>query len=212
MAVTLTVDQLAAAMRLGDSTEERNEVVRLLAYASEAVVRHAPSCPDVVHDEASIRLISYIFDQPTASRRDAYQNAMRNCGAGRMMSPYMSHHLGETGDPPTTTPVPVPDGSGLRQIGIETITISAIEEWFSTALPYPTTTVFGVSVEAPDGTSPGIVLNLTTELLGASVVEGGDATTEIGNRLYAIGAASAGGAVFFASSTPGAHIVRLFEA
>ena len=96
MAVTLTAAQLAAAMRLGDSTEEMNEVVRLLAYASEAVVRHAPAAPDVVHNEAVVRLCGYLFDQPLASRRDAYANAMRNSGAGRMLLPYVEHRVGAT--------------------------------------------------------------------------------------------------------------------
>ena len=34
MAVTMTADQLVAALRLGDSAEELTEVTRLLAYAS----------------------------------------------------------------------------------------------------------------------------------------------------------------------------------
>ena len=42
--VTLTVAQLAAALRLGSSTEETDEATRLLAYSSEAVLRHAPEC------------------------------------------------------------------------------------------------------------------------------------------------------------------------
>ena len=43
MAVTLTVEELKNALRLGDSPEELAEATRLLAYASEAVVKHAPS-------------------------------------------------------------------------------------------------------------------------------------------------------------------------
>ena len=44
MAVTLTVEELAAALRLGDSPEELAEATRLLAYTSESVERHAPQC------------------------------------------------------------------------------------------------------------------------------------------------------------------------
>ena len=47
MAVTFSVAQLAGALRLNDSAEETAEVTRLLAYVSVAVVKHAPSAPDV---------------------------------------------------------------------------------------------------------------------------------------------------------------------
>ena len=42
MAVTITIEELQAALRLGDTAEETAEVTRLLAYASEAVTKHAP--------------------------------------------------------------------------------------------------------------------------------------------------------------------------
>ena len=96
MAVTLTVAELAGALRLGDSTEETAEATRLLAYATEAVVKHAPDAPDVVHNEAVVRLASYLFDQPTAGRGDSYAHATRNSGAGRMLLPYKLHRLGAT--------------------------------------------------------------------------------------------------------------------
>ena len=66
MAVNLTVAQLAAALRLGDSAEETAEATRLLAYASEAVVKQAPGATDTAHDEAAVRLAGYLFDQPNA--------------------------------------------------------------------------------------------------------------------------------------------------
>lgn len=96
MAVTLTLVQLTAALRLGDTAEETAEATRLLAYATEAVTKHAPNAPDVAHNEAVIRLASYLFDQPTSSRADGYANAMRNSGAARMMLPYVEHRVGAT--------------------------------------------------------------------------------------------------------------------
>ena len=210
MAVTLTAAQLAAAMRVGDSAEEMAEVERLLAYGTEAVQRHGPAAPDAVHNEAVVRLCGYLFDQPLASRRDAFANAIRNSGAARMMLPYVDHRVGATDEVVTGSTTLAADS--LRQIGIETITVTAIHEWFSTTLPYPAASIFGVSVVAPDGTTTGIVLNLTSELLGGAVTGGGDATAAVGGRQFALGAASAGGALFFASTTTGAHVVRLFEA
>ena len=94
MAVTLSVAQLAAALRLGDSAEETAEVTRLLAFATEAVTKHAPNAADTAMNEAVRRLAGYLFDQPEASRGDAYANAMRNSGTARMLLPYRVHRLG----------------------------------------------------------------------------------------------------------------------
>ena len=96
MAVTLTVAELLAALRLGDSAEETAEVERLLAYSTQAVTKHAPSAADTTMNEAVRRLAGYLFDQPEAGRGDAYANAMRNSGAARMLLPYRVHRLGLT--------------------------------------------------------------------------------------------------------------------
>ena len=72
MAVTISIAELANAMRVGSTTEETQEVTRLLAYATVAVVRHAETAPDEVHNEACIRLCSYYFDMPNAGRGMAY--------------------------------------------------------------------------------------------------------------------------------------------
>lgn len=94
MAVTLTVSELLAALRLGDSTEETAEVTRILAYAALAVEQHAPSAPDIAQNEAVRRLSGYLFDQPEAGRGAAYANALRSSGAARMLLPYKVHRAG----------------------------------------------------------------------------------------------------------------------
>ena len=98
MAVTLTVAELASAIRVGDSTEETAQVTRLLAYATEAISRHLgtgyESTPEAVVNEAAIRLCSYLFDQPTTSRGSAFANAVRNSGCGQMLLPYTIHRAG----------------------------------------------------------------------------------------------------------------------
>ena len=68
MAVTITIDALSAAVRLGDSTEEEAEITRLLAFCTSAVIRYAPEAPDVAHNEAVVRLAAQMFDQPTATK------------------------------------------------------------------------------------------------------------------------------------------------
>ena len=94
MAVTLTVAELVAALRLGDSAEEHAEVTRLLSYCTEAVTQHAPSASDTAMNEAVRRLSGYLFDQPEAGRGMAYANALRSSGAQRMLLPYRTHRAG----------------------------------------------------------------------------------------------------------------------
>ena len=204
MAVTLTVDELAAALRLGDSAEELAEATRLHAYATEAITKQAPAAPDVAANEAAIRLTGYLFDQPTASRADSYANAMRNSGAGRMMLPYVTHSFGSTVD---ETPTSAPDG--FRRIGLETVTVAAARLWVATALPVPTTTVGGVNVLAPDGTETGIELFRVASLEHQSAAVGGDATAVL-DRMFAIELA-ADRVLLFASKQTGRHTIYLYE-
>ena len=96
MAVTRTAAELAAALRLGDSTEETAEATRLLAFATAAVTKHAPDAPDVVHNEAVVRLASYLFDMPNAGRGAGYADALRNSGAAAILLPYRVHRAGST--------------------------------------------------------------------------------------------------------------------
>lgn len=97
MAVTLTAAQLRAALRIGETREETAEATRLLAYATEAVTKHAPTAPDAVHTEACIRLTAFLYDQPTASRGDSFANALRSSGAARILLPYREHRAGAAG-------------------------------------------------------------------------------------------------------------------
>ena len=98
MAVTITQPQLSGALRLGDTSEETAEATRLLSYSTEAVTRHAPSAPDVVQNEAVIRLSGYLFDQPNAGRGMAYASALRNSGASAILLPYRIHRAGNVAE------------------------------------------------------------------------------------------------------------------
>ena len=97
MGVTITVDELSVAMRVGLTTEETQEMTRLLAYASEVVVRHASGAPDIVHNTAAWRIVGYLYDQPFAGVGDRYANALRNSGAASVLLPYREHRGGTTG-------------------------------------------------------------------------------------------------------------------
>ena len=97
MAVTITIAELQAALRLGDTADETTEITRLHAYCAEAVVKHAPEATETAMNEAVRRLAGYLYDMPEAARGDAYANAMRNSGAARMLLPYRIHRAGYCG-------------------------------------------------------------------------------------------------------------------
>ena len=94
MAVTLTVPELLAALRLGETEAETEQATRLLAYATVAVEKHVPEAPDAVHNEAVIRLSGYLFDQPFSTRGAAFTNSIRNSGASAILLPYRIHRAG----------------------------------------------------------------------------------------------------------------------
>ena len=103
MALTLTQAELSAAVRLGDSAEENAEATRLLAYAIEAITRHLgttayEAAPEVIVNEAAIRLAGYLFDQPNAGRGLSFANAGRNSGAWAILLPFRVHRAGSTGE------------------------------------------------------------------------------------------------------------------
>ncbi len=96
--MTLTAAQLSAALRLGNTTEETQEAARLLAFSTEAVTRYAPDAPDVVQNEAAIRLSGYLFDMPLAGRGAGYADALRNSGALQIVAGWRNHRAGSTAE------------------------------------------------------------------------------------------------------------------
>ena len=102
MALTITVSQLASAMRVGTTSTEVEQVTRLLVYAEVAISQHLGSTyattPDAAVNEAAIRIASYLYDQPTASSGLAFGNAMRFSGAARILLPYRLHKAGSTAE------------------------------------------------------------------------------------------------------------------
>ena len=160
MAVTLTVEQLRSALRLTDSVEETAEATRLLAYATEAVTKHAPPAANVVHDEAVRRLAGYMFDQPEAARGDGYANALRNSGAARILLPYRVHRAGlpgETVAEVVPVPTPGPGGLSLTLVGTEEVNVASADVWYATTIDVPTTDFIGIQIggmaDATDGIS-----------------------------------------------------------
>ena len=94
MAVKLTVAELSAALKLGDSPEELEQVTRLLAYVSEAIERHCPECPEATASMAAIVLGAYLWDRPTSSKGISYSNALKFSGAVSILLPWRVHRIG----------------------------------------------------------------------------------------------------------------------
>ena len=90
MAVTLTLEQVAGAIRVETPLEEPDTsiVTRLLAVGTELVTEFAPDAPDAVQNEAVIRLAGYLYDQPQAGWDRRYANAIGNSGAYILLYPY----------------------------------------------------------------------------------------------------------------------------
>lgn len=119
MAVTLTVPQLAYALRLqADTTTDVEEPINgvlagLLSAATELVIAYAPTAPDAIHNEAVTRVSGYLYDVPPgANRRD--MNPMRDSGAMPLLARYhvqRATSLAEDG----AAPVPdIPAVGGLN--------------------------------------------------------------------------------------------------
>ena len=68
MAVSITLDELAADLRIGDTPEERELAGRRLAYATVEVLKYAPLAPDVVHNEAASRVAGFLYDHADVDR------------------------------------------------------------------------------------------------------------------------------------------------
>ena len=99
MAVTVAV--LTRSLRAGDSPDEVAEITRILGAAKAMVRKYAgagASVPTAICDEAVIRLASYLYDQPTASRGMAFSNAGRNSGAWSIVAPYRVQRAGAIED------------------------------------------------------------------------------------------------------------------
>lgn len=90
--MALTIPQLAEALRIvGSATETVPAattaiLTRQLAVARALITAHAPTAPELVADEAAVRLCGFLFDQDPALPRS--QNPMVASGAGSVLGPW----------------------------------------------------------------------------------------------------------------------------
>ena len=96
MAVSIThamVSDVVDAVRANDTSEERKILTRLLAVATSRVEWYAPGAPVQTQNEAVIRFVGYLYDQPnSSSARHDYSSAFANCGASSLLLPWRIHN------------------------------------------------------------------------------------------------------------------------
>ena len=174
MAVTITAAEVASAIRLGNTAAELVEVSRLRDYAIVAVSRHLgdafDDAPDAVANEATVRLVGYLFDQPYASRGTGLADAIRNSGAAAMLLPYRTHRAGTVGDAVAaagTSPAAGVDRAAVEEIIRELVNplglIGNTDRWGAAKLPMPPN-----GAEAAAGTSTTI-RSWTSALIRAAI-------------------------------------------
>lgn len=134
MAVTISIDEVRRAIRLGDSAEETAELTRLLALATILVQDYAPHAPGALQDEAAVRLIGYLYDQPTLSRPGQYAAAVRNCGMAALLSRYRAIRAGSVGAEPGAG-----GGGAILPPGSDRGNVSAFAFEFQTPVTNPST-------------------------------------------------------------------------
>lgn len=81
------VDDLRQALRVADG-QDTEILTRILGASAALVEKEAPAAPEVVKDEAAIRVAGYLYDAPT-SGSIAYANACRNSGAQLLLRPWV---------------------------------------------------------------------------------------------------------------------------
>ena len=101
MAITITIAEIAAAIRVDDSAEETAEVSRIRDYSVVAISQHLgdayDDAPEVVVNMAATLLCGWLYDKPTTTGGFSFANAIKFSGAIRVLFPYKAHSVGLVG-------------------------------------------------------------------------------------------------------------------
>ncbi len=210
MAVTLTVTQLAARLRLGDGTTAPPEPVNgilteYLALATDIVEEYANAAPDAAHNVAAARFCGYVYDSPTSYANNLFANALDNSGAASILSRYRVRRA-------TIIDGDAPAGGvnvstlGLARVATENVNIAAANVWVATSLAVPTAAVIGIEILFPDGTTSGVQLQRNILPMDPPVAAGDPSG---GGSEYAIGRTAAN-RIALASDVTGTHTLTLW--
>lgn len=96
--------------------------------------------------------------------------------------------------------------SGLASVGSRSVNVVRVEQWVATTLPVPSTSIIGVELIFPDGTSTGIELFTNTLLTDTPVTPGSQDT--VGSE-YSVGR-TIDNMIALASSQTGDHRLTIW--
>ena len=93
MAVTRTIPQLAADLRIEDGVTEPTGadlvvLTRIAATAKVMVESYAPAAPDAIQNESFTRLAGFLFDSDPSGASPGGPVAMRSSGAASLLGRY----------------------------------------------------------------------------------------------------------------------------
>ncbi|MYA99310.1 MAG: hypothetical protein F4118_10560, partial [Acidimicrobiaceae bacterium] len=121
--MAITVAELAAAIRVGTSTEETAQVTRLKAVGETIIENYADAAPDAIKDEALIRLAGFLYDAPNV----AYANALTGSGAASLLLPYRTHRAGIVESSGGTVRAPSTQGVDVDEVN--DLIDERVEDW-----------------------------------------------------------------------------------
>ena len=112
--MALTIAQLAGAIRRGDgitnpAEPELSILTRMQAVAELQIQQYAPNAPDDVRDEATVRIVAYLYNSPPSGGRQLYDNALSQSGAAGLLDLWRGIQFVTL--IPDDTPVILPDGT-----------------------------------------------------------------------------------------------------
>lgn len=102
MAVTRTLAQLGADLRIGDGVTDPTGpqgviLARIAASAAAMVERFAPDAPEAIQNEAYVRLAGWLYDSDPSGASPGGPAAMRASGAASILNPYKVRRAGKIG-------------------------------------------------------------------------------------------------------------------
>ena len=159
--MAVTIQDIAVALRLsGDGTDlpqaQQSIIARLQGVAEAHISLLTSDLPQAVEDEAVIRMAAYLYDMPTAGRRDSYANAFINSGAGSLLAHWTPRAMASsTGF--ISSPV---EGEGLSVSQVQDLIDAALVDYITTVAftGHEGTPNVHHTPPAPGGLSAGAVL------------------------------------------------------
>ena len=118
--MAVSIKQLADALRVDNPEDEAvlENLTHWLRAAREIVNVRSTTAPIAIADACTIRLASYLYDQPLTSRGQTYGDALVNSGAGSLLAPWIVRRLAGAGAAVAIPePVEVDPGPPLRALG-----------------------------------------------------------------------------------------------